>query len=195
MDALTHAVEAFVGPQASPISDAFAIGAVELIFKHLVNAAENGDDVEARGGMLIASTMAGIAFTHSMCGVVHGMAHTTGALYRVPHGVANGIFLPFGMEYNFEEIKEKLARLAPSMGEDTSGLSEDDAARKAIAAVRKLSASLNALDAMPIRLRDVGVPEDGLEAIAEGALNDGTSFYNPRDIDEEELLPYIKNAY
>ena len=195
MDALTHSIEAFVGPQASPVSDAFAAGAVELIFKHLVNATENGEDVQARGGMLIASTMAGIAFTHSMCGCVHGMAHATGALYRVPHGLANGIFLPFGMEYNFEEIREKLARLAPFMGEDTAGLSEEEAARKAIAAVRKLSAALNALDALPIRLRDVGVPEDGLEAIAEGALNDGTSFYNPRDMDEEELLPYIKNAY
>ncbi len=195
MDALTHAIEAYVGTQASPISDAFAMGAVELIFKNLVTATQNGEDVEARGGMLIASTMAGIAFTHSMCGCIHGMAHATGGLYRVPHGVANGIFLPFGMEYNFEEIKEKLVRLLPAMGEDASGLSEDEAARLAIAAVRKLSKQLNDLDALPIRLRDVGVPEEGLEAIAEGALNDGTSFYNPRDMDEEELLPYIKNAY
>ena len=195
MDALTHAVEAYIGTQAAPISDSFAIGAIELIFKNIVTATQNGDDVEARGSMLIASTMAGISFTHSMVGCIHGMAHATGGLYRVPHGVANGIFLPFGLEYNFEEIKGKLARLAPVMGENTSGLSEDEAARLAIAAVRKLSKQLNELDALPIRLRDVGVPEDGLEAIAEGALNDGTSFYNPRDMDEEELLPFIKNAY
>jgi alcohol dehydrogenase class IV len=195
MDALTHAVEAYVGTQASPISDSFAIGAIELIMKNLVTATNTGDDVDARGAMLIASTMAGISFTHSMVGCVHGMAHATGGLYRVPHGVANGIFLPFGLEYNFEEIKEKLARLAPVMGEDVSGLSEDEAARLAIEAVRKLSKQLNELGALPVRLRDVGVPEDGLEAIAEGALNDGTSFYNPRDMDEEELLPYIKNAY
>jgi alcohol dehydrogenase class IV len=123
------------------------------------------------------------------------MAHACGGLYRVPHGVANGIFLPFGLEYNFEEIKEKLARLAPVMGEKTSGSSEDEAARLVIAAIRKLTNQLNKLDALPIRLSDVGVPEDGLEAIAEGALNDGTSFYNPRDMDEEELLPFIKNAY
>ncbi len=195
MDALTHAVEAYVGTQNAPISDAFAIGAIELIFKNLVTATKSGDDVEARGAMLIASTMAGIAFTHSMVGCIHGMAHATGGLYRVPHGVANAIFLPFGMEYNFEEIKEKLARLAIAMGEDTSGLPEEDAARLAIAAVRKLARQLNELDALPIRLRDVGVPEDGLEAIAEGAINDGSSFYNPRDMDEEELLPYIQNAY
>ena len=195
MDALTHAVEAFVDIQASPFSDAFAIGAIELIFKYLVTATENGDDLEARGGMQIASTMAGIAFTHSMVGCIHAMAHTTGALYRVPHGIANAIFLPFGMEYNFDEVEDKLARLAPFMGENISGLSTEEAARKAIAAVRALTSKLNALDALPIRLRDVGVPEDGLDAIAEGALNDGSSFYNPREMDEESLLPYIQNAY
>jgi len=195
MDALTHAVEAFVGPQYSPISDAFAYGAVELIMKNLVQAAKNGEDLEARGAMLVASTMAGIAFSHSMCGCIHGMAHATGGLYRVPHGVANGIFLPHGLEYNFEEIKEKLAKLLPAMGISTSGKSDDEAAKLAIAEIRKLSSQLNNLDALPIRLRDVGVPEDGLAAIAEGAINDGTSFYNPREMEEEELLPYIKNAY
>ncbi len=195
MDALTHAIEAYVGTQASPVSDSFAVGAIELIMKNLVNATKNGDDVEARGAMQIASTMAGISFSHSMVGCVHGMAHATGGLYRVPHGVANGIFLPYGMEYNFEEIKEKLARLAPAMGEDASGLSDDEAAKLVIEAVRKLSRKLNELDALPLRLRDVGVPEDGLAAIAEGALNDGTSFYNPREMDEEELLPFIQKAY
>jgi len=139
--------------------------------------------------------MAGIAFSHSMVGCIHGMAHTTGALYRVPHGVANGILLPFGLEYNFEEIKGKLARLAPIMGEDVCGLSDEEAARLVIAAIRKLSAQLNALGALPLRLRDVGVPEDGLAAIAEGALSDGTCFYNPREMDAEELLPYVQNAY
>lgn len=196
MDALTHAIEAYVGPQASPISDAFAAGAIELIVKHLVNATQNGgEDIEARGGMLIASTMAGIAFTHSMVGCVHGMAHATGALYRVPHGVANAIFLPFGMEYNFEEIKTKLARLAPLMGEDVRDPSAEEAARRVIAAVRRLTGKLNELGALPLRLRDVGVPEDGLVAIAEGALNDGTSFYNPREMDQDELLPFIQKAY
>ena len=195
MDALTHAVEAYVGTQTSPVSDAFAIGAIELIMKHLVNATKDGNDVEARGGQLIAATMAGVAFTHSMVGCVHGMAHTCGALYRVPHGVANGILLPFGLEYNFEEIKGKLARLAPIMGENAAGLSEEDTARLVIAAIRKLSGALHALGALPLRLRDVGVPEEGIAAIAEGALNDGTSFYNPREMDAEELLPYVQNAY
>ncbi len=195
MDALTHAIEAYVGIEASPISDAFAVGAIELIMKNLVAATEHGDDIEARGAMLIAATMAGISFSHSMCGCVHGMAHATGAHFRVPHGVANGILLPYGMEYNFEEIKEKLARLAPAMGVETAGLTEDESAKKAIDAVKELIDSLNRLGALPKRLRDAGVPEDGLEIIAEGAVNDGTSFYNPREVDAEEILPYIQKAY
>ena len=196
MDALTHAVEAYVGVQASPLSDVMAIGAIDLIMKNLVQATAQGDDIDARGAMLIASTMAGIAFTHSMCGVVHGMAHATGAHYRVPHGVANGIFLPYGLEFNFEFIYEKLAKLAPVMDITADGLSEEDLARKVIETIRKLTGRLNELDALPIRLRDVGVPEDGLDVIAEGALMDGSSFYNPRPMeDEAELLPFIQNAY
>ena len=196
MDALTHAIEAYVGIQASPVSDVFAIGAIELIMKNLVTATEQGDDVDARGAMLIAATMAGISFTHSMCGVVHGMAHTAGAHYRVPHGVANGILLPHGMEFNFDFIYEKLAKLAPVMGELSEGISDEEAARKVIAAVRRLTSRLNELGAIPIRLRDAGVPEEGLAVIAEGALNDGSSFYNPRPMeDEEELMPFVKNAY
>lgn len=195
MDALTHAVEAYVGLQASPVSDVFAVSAIELVMKNLVQATEHGDDIEARGGMLIAATMAGIAFTHSMVGVVHSMAHATGAHYRVPHGVANAIFLPQGLEYNFDFIYEKLARLAPVMGEASEGISDEVAAKNVIAAVRRLSGKLNALGALPVRLRDAGVPENGPAVIAEGALNDGTSFYNPRPMDADELLPFIQNAY
>ncbi len=195
MDALTHAVEAYVGITASPVSDGFALGAIELIMSRLVQAVENGADVEARGAMLIASNMAGIAFTHSMVGCVHGLAHTTGAHFRVPHGVANGIFLPVGLEYNFEYIQDKLARLAPVAGVMETGMSNEAAARAVIASIRSLTQQLNKLNALPLRLRDVGVPEDGLMTIAEGALNDGTSFYNPRPMDAEELLPFVQNVY
>ncbi len=195
MDALTHAVEAYVGITASPISDGFALGAIELIMKYLIPAVENGNDVEARGGMIIAATMAGIAFTHSMVGCVHGMAHATGAHFRVPHGVANGIFLPVGLEYNFEFIQDKLARLAPLMGVSNTGMTSEASAAAVISSIRNLTQQLNQMNALPIRLRDVGVPEDGLSIIAEGALNDGTSFYNPRPMDAEELLPFIQKAY
>ena len=195
MDALTHAVEAYVGLQCSPVSDVFAVGAVELISRNIIEATENGDDLEARGALLVASNMAGISFSHSMVGCVHAMAHSVGGLYRVPHGVANAILLPHGMEYNFEEVKEKFAKLAPIMGEEASGLSADDAARKAIQAVRKLTGKLNKMGVLPTRLREVGVPEEGLSEIAEATLMDGTCFYNPREMVAEEILVHLKNAY
>ena len=195
MDALTHAVESYVGIDSSPHSEALAVEAVSLIFKYLVRATEKGDDIEARGGMLIAANMAGSSFSHSMVGCVHSMAHAVGGLTRVPHGVANAILLPHGMEYNFEVSKAKFAKLAPAMGVDTNGMSIDEAAGAAIAAVRSLGRQLNALDAMPVRLRDAGVSAESLPAIAEAAIEDGTVIYNPREVEAEGLLIHLQNAY
>ncbi len=195
MDALTHAVESYVGVDASPHSEALAVAAIKNIFQYLVRATKNGDDLEARGGMLIAANMAGSAFSHSMVGCVHAMGHAVGGLTRVPHGVANAILLPHGMEYNFEVSKEKYAALAPVMGVDTTGMSVDEAARAAIAAVRDLLRQLNALDAIPVRLKDAGVPHESLPAIAEAAAEDGTIVYNPREVEAEEILIHVRNAY
>ena len=195
MDALTHAVEAYVDLQWSPVSDALAAGAVQLIFENVVQATEHGGDLEARGGLLVGSNLAGIAFSHSMVGCVHSMAHAVGGVCRVPHGVANAILLPHGMEYNFEEVKHKFAKLAPIMGEEVSGLSGDDAGQKAIEAVRKLTGTLNRMGALPLSLREVGVSEDDLPEIAEAAVMDGASFYNPREVVADEILVHLKNAY
>jgi alcohol dehydrogenase class IV len=195
MDALTHAIEAYVGTGCSPVSDIFAAGAVELIFKNILQATEKGEDLEARGSLLVAANLAGTAFSHSMVGCVHGMAHAAGALYHVPHGIANAILLPHGLEYNFDEIKEKLTKLTPFMGVKISGLSVEDSARKTIYAVRSLTVRLNEMGALPLRLRDVGVPEEGLPELAEYAVNDGTSWFNPREVVAEEILLHIKTAY
>jgi alcohol dehydrogenase class IV len=145
--------------------------------------------------MLIAANMAGSAFTHSMVGCVHSMAHAVGGLTRVPHGVANAILLPHGMAYNFEVSKEKFAKLAPVMGVDIAGLSVDEAARAAIAAVKDLIQQLNALDAIPVRLRDAGVPQESLPAIAEAATEDGSVIYNPREVEAKQILIHLNEAY
>ena len=195
MDALAHAVESYVGVDTSPHSEALAVAAIELIFNHLVRVTENGDDLAARGAMLIAANMAGISFSHSMVGCVHSMSHAVGGIARVPHGVANAILLPHGMEYNFEVCKEKFARLAPVMGEDVSGLPVEEAARKTIQAIRNLTRRLNALDAIPVRLKDAGVPEENLSLIAEAAVEDGTIVYNPREVVADDILVHLKNAY
>jgi alcohol dehydrogenase class IV len=195
MDALTHAIEAYVGLQWSPVSDALAVGAVDLIFANIMRTTKNGEDLEGRGALLVASNLAGMAFSHSMVGCVHSMAHAVGGRFRVPHGVANAILLPHGMEYNFEVAKAKFARLAPFMGAQVSGLSTEEAARRAIEAIKGLMSPLNKMGVLPLRLREVGVPEGSLPEIAEAAAMDGTSFYNPREVVAEDLLVHLKNAY
>jgi alcohol dehydrogenase len=195
MDALTHAVESCAGVDTSPHSEAMAVAAIELIFNNLVEAVEDGNNMEARGAMLIAANLAGVAFCHSMVGVVHAMAHATGGIARVPHGVANGILLAHGMEFNFEECKGKFARLAHFMGEDITSLSVDEAAQKAIQAVRNLHRKLYERGAMPLNLREAGVSEDSLEAIAAKAEEDGSTIYSLREVLAEDVLVHLKNAY
>ena len=195
MDALTHAMEAYIGPQWSPLTDALAAQAVRLVFLNVAAATGNGNDMEARGALLIASNMAGMAFTHSMVGCVHGMAHSVGALCHVPHGVANAILLPYGLDYNFAEVKEKLAGLAPAVGRDVAGITVEQAAGQVVEAVRGLTARLNSMGALPLRLRDVGVAEEILPEVAELTVMDGTSFYNPREVVAEDILDTLRQAY
>ena len=195
MDALTHAVESYVGVDSSPHSEALAASAINYIFKYLLRATQDGNDLEARGGMLIAANLAGSSFSHSMVGCVHAMAHALGGIARVPHGVANAILLPHGMVYNFDVCKQKYAALAPLMGKDVSGLSLEDAARKAIEAVSGLGRQLSALGAIPIKLRDAGVAREILPMVAEAAVEDGAVVYNPREVEAEEILKHLKNAF
>lgn len=196
MDALTHAIESYTSIQANPISEAMAAKAIPLIRQSLLKAVLHGEDIEARGDLLTAATIAGIAFDHAMVGVVHGMAHATGGLAGGHHGTLNSIFLPWGMEYNLKNCAEKYAEIAEMMGVKTAGLTPEAAARKAIGAVVRMREELHQACGLAYRLRDVGVKEDQLEAIAEGAVNDGTSFYNPRDVVQQEVLAEaVKKAF
>jgi alcohol dehydrogenase class IV len=195
MDALTHGIEAFVSLQSTPYSDALAEKAIQLIFSSLLAAVEDGKDLGARGALQIASNMAGAAFSHAMVGCIHGMAHALGGMCRVPHGTANAILLPHGMEYNFDEVGKKYARLAPILGEETKGVSDEEAGRRVIAAVRKLNEQLKAACGLPTRLRDVGVPQEKLTELAEAAVQDGTSFYNPRMMTADEIHTVLQTAY
>ncbi|HEX5036482.1 MAG TPA: iron-containing alcohol dehydrogenase [bacterium] len=195
MDALTHAIESFTSIQANPFSEAMASEAIPLIRQNLLKAVLHGEDLDARSGLLTAAALAGIAFDHAMVGVVHGMSHATGGIVGVHHGTANSIFLPWGMEYNLAVCADKYAQIAGLLGVKTAGLTDEAAARKAIEAVIRLREELNQACGLPTRLKDAGVREDQLEAIAEGAVNDGTSFYNPRDVVKEEVLEAVRKAY
>lgn len=194
MDALTHAVESFLSPEWSPWSESLALGAGRLVFDNVERAVSDGSDLEARGALLVASSMAGMAFSHAMVGCVHGMAHAVGGLFRVPHGAANAILLAHGLEYNQDTCRYRLAALGRWLGV-TDDQEDAGAAAALIDAVRGLTRRLNALGALPLRLRDVGVPEEGLEGAAKATVMDGTSFYNPREVVAEEILVHLRNAY
>jgi len=190
LDALTHAVEAYLSTNWRPFSDALALHACRTIATWLPRAVEAGDDLEARCQMLTASCEAGMAFSSAMVGCVHAMAHAAGGLYEVPHGLANAILLAPGMEYNLPAAEERLADLARAFGAPTTGHTTSDA-RAAVNFVRDLTVR----SGLPSRLRDAGVPEEGLETLAEAACIDAAIYTNPREATPEELLEVLKKAY
>jgi len=192
MDALTHAIEAIHALQAEPIADGMALHAIRLIFEYLPTCVENGDDLFARGQQQIAATMAGIAFGNAQIGLVHAMAHTVGGLFKVPHGLANSVLLPHVMMYNLDECPDRYALVALGMGIDTSGMSDEEAGTAAANTIWELTKKMG----VPQKLRDVGVPEEGLEEASEMCLYDGSVVYNPKPVFEsEEVLAVYKEAW
>ncbi len=190
MDALTHAVEAHLSGAANPVASGLALQAVGLIFDFLPVAVRNGGDIEARHAMLVASTMAGIAFNSAMVGIVHAMAHACGGLYDVPHGLANAILLPRGMEYNLPFVVRKLADIARAAGVPDIGQPPEEYANQAVIAVEELCKKCGIYR----NLSDAGVPQDGLEQVAELAAVDGAIFTNPRPAEPEDILEILKKA-
>jgi alcohol dehydrogenase class IV len=182
MDALTHAVEAYVSRHATPATDGLALHAAELAARHLPAAVADGGDLEARTGMLLASFFAGAAFSNSSCGLVHTLSEALGGFYRVPHGVTNGVLLPAVMEFNAPSCADRYARLAAAMAAGS------DAA--AIAAVRALSSRIG----LPRSLCDLGVPERELPAVADAAFAWANDSGNPRDITRAELEALLRRA-
>lgn len=195
MDALTHAMEAYTCLQKNPIGDVFAKGAIEMIRKYLVRATENGKDQEARLGMANAALLAGIAFSNSMVGMVHSLAHAAGGACHVPHGIANGIFLPWVLEYNSDRVPEFIAELSAPLGGTGEYLEPKEQAIVTVSLVRNLLVKLNQVCGLPIRLRDAGVTEDKLPVIAKLAINDGSLTYNPKDLTFEKALEIVKKAF
>lgn len=191
MDALTHAIESMHSMTSEPVADALAFGAIRMIAKWLPKSVADGNDLEARGRMLIASSIAGLAFTNALVGIVHGIAHSLGGVCNVPHGVANSILLPWCMEWNLDYCTEQYAEVAHAMGIADSGDARADAVA-GIAAVRKLTRDIG----MPQTLRDVGVKEEDLPAVSETTLGDGSVVTNPRPVeDASEVLEILKRVF
>ncbi|HOV79323.1 MAG TPA: iron-containing alcohol dehydrogenase [Bacillota bacterium] len=190
MDALTHAVEAYVSTIATPVTDACALMAMKLISENLRNAVANGQNMEARDNMAYAEYLAGMAFNNASLGYVHAMAHQLGGFYNLPHGVCNAILLPAVEEFNLISCPKRFADIAAAMGENIEGLSVREAADKALAAIRKLSADIG----IPAGLSELGVKEKDFEIMATNAMKDACSFTNPRAATKTDVIDIFKAA-
>lgn len=188
MDALTHAIEAYTARCSEPISDALALYAIELIYKNLVTAVHEGENIGARSAMLLGSMMAGIAFSHSDVASVHCIAESLGGIYDLAHGVCNAIFLPHVMEYNMEDSAKKYARIAKAMG--FSFKSDLEGAQKAVEAVKKLAVDVD----LPL-FSSLIDNRNSFENLAEMAANNISTESNPRTMKKEDYLIVINNAY
>ncbi len=193
MDALTHAVEGITSTGAEPIADALGLHAIRLICAYLPTAVRNPEDLEARGNMLIASTLAGMCFCNTMTGAVHATAHALGGKYSIPHGMANAIMLPIVMEFNADQVPERFMMIADAMGLDLTGLSTDEAARSAARAVRDLKAEIGLNET----LAEYGVPQDRerLVELAEAAGGDSQIGYNPKYCEEDDIVKLYLKAF
>jgi len=195
MDALTHAVEAYTCIQKNPIDDIYAKTAIDLIRRYLVRATEDGKDTEARMGMANAALFAGIAFSNSMVGMVHALAHALGGVCHVPHGIANAILLPWCLEYNIPKVPEYIAELSGLLGGARAYLEPLEQAEETISLIRNLLKKLNRISGIPEKLRDAKVEEDQLPEAAEAAINDGALVYNPREVSYEDALAVYGKAF
>ena len=190
MDALTHAVEAYVSTAATPITDACALMAIKLISNHLRDAVENGKNEVARDKMAYAEYLAGMAFSNASLGYVHAMAHQLGGFYDLPHGVCNAILLPHVQEYNAEVAPTRLKEVADAMGIDVAHMTDKEGAKAAIEAIKTLSGDIN----IPKGLSVIGAKEEDIKVLSENALKDACGLTNPKQANLEEIMNIFKNA-
>ena len=190
MDALTHAVESYVARAANPIADGLALHAIRLIAENLRQAAASHHNYEATEQMLLASNLAGIAFSQTRLGNVHAMSHAVGGHYGVPHGVANAILLTRVMDFNKVACPERFADIAVALGENVDGLSQVEAADAAVEAVHALASDVG----IPDTLTEVGVAPEGISVLAEDAMKSGNIQINPRHTTLKDIIALYEAA-
>ena len=187
MDALTHAVEAYISRNHTQMTDQEALDATRLIMENLAEAVKNGSNVEARQNMALASFKAGVAFTTAGVGYVHAIAHNFGAYYHVPHGLANAIVLPRVLDFSKPNCIERLAKLAEVSGLKKGGESQEQLASAFIAKVRAMNAEFG-IPTQVEKLKDADIP-----AITDKALSEAHTFYAvPRYMDVAECQAFIR---
>jgi alcohol dehydrogenase class IV len=194
IDALTHAVEAYVSVKAQPMSDIFALSAIELISGSLRQAWSNGNNREARGKTMLGALQAGIAFSNSSVALVHGMSRPIGAYFHVAHGVSNAALLSVVTEFSLMGNPERYARIAQAMGENIEGLTVLEAADLAAESITGLVEDIE-IPSLP----ELGVDKEKLDKLApqmaEDAIASGSPANNPRQATKEEIVELYKLAY
>ena len=190
MDALTHAIEGYITKGAWALSDMFEIEAIRMINENLVTAVEEPRNPKGREGMALAQYVAAQAFSNVGLGLVHGMAHPMGALFDIPHGVANALLLPTIMEFNMPKCIEKFGVIARTMGVDTTGMTPEEAAQAACDAVRALAIKVG----IPQHLTDLGIQESDIPALSAQAITDVCTPGNPRDVTEADIQELYKKV-
>jgi alcohol dehydrogenase class IV len=194
MDALTHAIEAYVSVKAQPMSDIFCLSAIEHIAGNLKQAWTEGSNIEAREKTMLGALQAGIAFSNSSVALVHGMARPIGAYFHVSHGASNAALLGVVTEFSLSGNLARYARIAQAMGVDVSGRDDMEAARQGMVAVQKLIKDIKVSS-----LRELGVDGEKLVELAprmaEDALASGSPANNPRPVTKEEIIELYKLAH
>jgi alcohol dehydrogenase class IV len=197
IDAITHGIECYVASGTySVFTDAICLESLRLLFEFLPQATVDGGNIEARGATLVASCMAGVAFTNSGVGITHALAHAVGAKYATHHGMTNAVFLPHGMRFNLDTVYPRYARIAQFLGfadEENNG----DERALANLLVNKVEALLEKLQ-LPLTLRELGVPEfsdENLAELTDLAAADPAIMFNPREASSDDLTQLLKRAY
>ncbi len=191
MDAFTHAYEAFVSPVTNPVSQALGYESMRLISQNLRRFYANPSNLDAAEAMMIASTMAGIAFFNGRVGVIHAMSHPLGGHFNVPHGLANAILLPHCMEFARMAVPELFSRIADAMDEDVRGMTVEAASKKAVQAVRSLLADLG----IPRSLKEVGAKRDAIDVLTRDAVTTGIHVTTPRKVSAEDIKALYEAAF
>jgi len=190
MDAITHGIEAYVATKYHPIAEGVALQALRMLSANIQQVYHNGEDVTARGEMLLGSCMAAFSFQKGL-GAVHSLAHQLSTDAPIPHGVANAILLPPVMEFNFSHASEKYAEIARALGIDTSNMNSDEAGNAAIDKIRAYNTALK----MPTGLGDAGLDRKKIPKLSADAMLDHCHKFNPRVCTEEDMVSLFEAAF
>lgn len=185
-DALTQCIESYLGKKSQEITDALALHAIGLIGKSLVKAVKDGKNLEARKDMAMAALLSGLCLSNSGLGAVHALSHPLGVYYKIPHGLSCAVLLPYVMEYNLPVVTKKLAKIAQSLGEDISLLSEIEAAQRAIGRIKGILSQAG----IKSNLSEWKIKKEDFSQLIKGAKS-GSLNNNPRDTSDEDLIELL----